>query len=96
MNYTLIGLYGVYLVFVGLSGKTAQLSAEFKSDAKGFAPWLIAIIILRTMYSSDALKPVVAPFAGLAILTFFLQNYDTLASQVNEIAGANYFPTKTK
>ena len=92
MNYTLIGLYGIYLLFVGYAGKSSQLTSEIKTDLKGFVPWVIAIIVLRSLYEVDTLKPIVKPFAGLAILAFSLKNYDTIAGQINLIAGKTYLP----
>lgn len=89
MNYALVGLYGLYLVFVGIKGNEKELFTEIGADAKGFAPWLIAILILKALYSVDSLKPVVKPFAALALITFTLKNYPVIISQVNEITGLN-------
>jgi len=89
MSYGLVGLYALFFIFVGSSGKTTVLKDAVASDAKGFMPWLIAIIILRWMYSSDKLKPVVKPFIYLAVLVFVLKNYGKLVSQLNSVTGLN-------
>lgn len=97
MNYTLIGLYGVYLVFVGMAGKSADLKALFESDIKGFAPWAVAIVILKVMYDVDSLKPAVKPFIFLAVLTFVLKNWNMLVNQANSISGGtiNFLQVKS-
>lgn len=95
MAYGLIGLYGLFLIFVGANGNSKSLKDKITADAKGFAPWLIAILVLRALYSSDTLKPVVKPFIFLALLTFFLKNYGVVVSQINEITGLK-LPTQGK
>ncbi len=87
MNFALVGLYGLYLVFVGIKGNSKELFADIGTDAKGFAPWVIAILVLKALYSSDTLKPLVKPFAALALLTFTLKNYGVIVDQVNGITG---------
>ena len=89
MAYGLVGLYGLFLIFVGSKGNAAKLQTELSSDAKGFSAWLIAILVLRALYSVDAVRPVVKPFMYLALLTFFLKNYSTVVNQVDEITGLN-------
>jgi len=92
MNTGLIGLYGVYLVFVGIKGNSGELISAFESDFKNFAPWVLAIVILKSMAENPNLEKVVTPFAGLAILSFGLKNYDKIAVQLNQIMGKNYLP----
>ena len=89
MAYGLIGLYSLYLIFVGLNGNASEALKNIESDAKGFAPWLLAIIALKALASSETIAPMVKPFIGLAILTFVLRNFTQLKSQVNEITGLN-------
>jgi len=87
MNFTLIGLYGIFLVFVGMAGNQEKLKALFTSDIKGFIPWAVAIVILKSLNDVDSLKPAVKPFIFLAVLTFVLKNWNTLADQANQISG---------
>lgn len=87
MSYGLVGLYALYLMFVGVNGHASELFTDIEQDAKGFAPWLIAILVLRAMSNSSTLKPVVTPFIGLAVLTFVLKNYGQIIGQVDEITG---------
>lgn len=95
MAFGLVGLYGLFLVFVGINGNAGQLIHEIKTDVvgstpeKGFAAWAIAIIVLAALYRVDAIKPVIKPFIALAILTFVLKNYGVVVSQINEITGLN-------
>lgn len=87
MAYGLVGLYGLFLIFVGSKGNTVALKNELSQDAKGFSAWLIAILVLRALYSVDAIRPAIKPFMWLAILTFFLKNYGTVVNQIDEITG---------
>jgi hypothetical protein len=87
MSYGLVGLYALYLMFVGINGNASALFTDIENDAKGFAPWLLAILVLRALSNSNTLKPVVGPFIGLAVLTFVLKNYGQLVSQVDTITG---------
>jgi len=87
VSYALVGLYGLYLMFVGIKGNSTQLKDFISADFKGFWPWLIAILVLRAAYNVDALKPVVKPFIYLAVLTFVLKNYGKLVYQANQITG---------
>lgn len=87
MAYGLVGLYGLYLIFVGYKGNSSQLMQYLAQDGKGFIPWLIAIAVLSALYKSDTLKPVVKPFVFLAVLTFVLKNWPNMANQINTISG---------
>lgn len=89
MSYGLVGLYGLYFVFVGVRGNAGKLVDNVQQDGKNFIPWILAILVLRAAYSSDTLRPMVKPFIGLAALTFFLRNYGKVVSQVNQIMPAN-------
>jgi hypothetical protein len=88
MSYGLVGLYGIYLVFVGINGNAGKLVTNVQQDGRNFIPWVLAILVLRAAYASDTLRPMVKPFIGLAALTFFLRNYSKVVSQVNEIMPA--------
>ena len=94
MPYGLVGLYALYLIFVGANQNALPLKNELQSDVKGFAPWLIAILVLRALYASETIRPVVKPFIYLAILTFVLKNYGVIVGQVNEITGLKLPVTK--
>lgn len=94
MSYGLVGLYALFLIFAGVNGNASALFKDIETDAKGFAPWLLSIIILEALYKVDALKPAIKPFIGLAALTFVLKNYDVVISQVDEITGL-HLPTST-
>jgi hypothetical protein len=87
MNAGLVGLYALYFIFVGINGNAKPLMTEVEQDAKSFAPWLLSIIVLKSLYSVDALRPAVKPFIGLALLTFVLKNYSTVIGQIDAITG---------
>lgn len=92
MSYGLVGLYAVYLIFVGIHGNAAPLFQAIQKDLKGFAPWVIAILVLRALYSVDSLKPAIRPFIGLAILTFVLKNYAKVVTQIDAVTGLKLKP----
>lgn len=89
MSYGLVGLYGLYFVFVGMRGNAGALTTNVSQDGKNFIPWILAILVLRAAYASDTLRPMVKPFIGLAALTFFLKNYAKVTAQLNEIMPSN-------
>lgn len=94
MSYGLVGLYAIYLMFVGANGNAGPLFTNIGKDAKGFAPWVLAIVILRALQNVDTLRPAVTPFIGLAVLTFTLNNYDTVVTQLDDVTGLNIKGTK--
>lgn len=89
MSYGLVGMYALYFIFVGINGNAAPMAKGMQDDAKGFAPWLLAILILKAMASSDTIRPLVNPFIGLALVTFTLKNYSQIVGQIDEITGLN-------
>ncbi len=89
MSYGLVGLYALFFVFVGVNGNAQPLVSAMESDAKGFAPWLLAIVVLRALSSSDTLRPMVNPFIALAVVAFTLKNYGQIVQQIDAITGLN-------
>lgn len=87
MNFFIVGLFGVYLLLVGSHGNTDKFIKEFGKDGKGFFPWIIAIGIIVALNTSDKLRPVIKPFIALALLTFFVKNFNTIKSQTEQITG---------
>lgn len=97
MAYGLIGAYAIYFILVGIHGNASKMVALVERDGKGFLPWIIAIMVLRALYMSETLRPLVKPFIGLAVLVFTLRNYSTIAGQINDILPANaQIPTGSK
>jgi hypothetical protein len=89
MSYGLVGAYALYFILVGVHGNAGQMLTLVQRDGKNFLPWILAILILRALYSSETLRPAVKPFIALALLTFTLRNYGTIAAQLNQILPAN-------
>lgn len=87
MSYGLVGLYAVYLIFVGVHGNASPLFQAIQKDLKGYAPWVLAILVLKALYQVDSLRPAIRPFIFLAALTFILRNYTKVSGQINEITG---------
>jgi hypothetical protein len=95
MSYGLVGLYALYFIFVGVNGNASPMASAMEQDAKGFAPWLLAILILKALSTSDTIAPMIKPFIALALVTFTVKNYDAIVTQVDQITGLN-LPTSTK
>lgn len=94
MSYGLVGAYAIYFILVGINGNSGKLVALIERDGKNFLPWILAILVLRAMYNVDALRPMVKPFIGLAVLTFVLKNWNNVATQLNQILPASvHIPT---
>lgn len=89
MSYGLVGAYAIYFILVGLHGNASPMVTLVQRDGKNFLPWILAILVLRALYSSDTLRPLVKPFIGLAVLVFALKNYGTIAGQLNKLLPAN-------
>lgn len=89
MAYGLVGLYALYFILVGSHGNADAMMTNTQQDGKGFIPWILAILVLRALYSSDTVRPVVKPFIALAGLTFVLKNYATVATQINQLLPTN-------
>jgi hypothetical protein len=92
MNGLILGLYGIYLVVIGVRGKTDDLQALLAQDLPKFIPWALAIVVLVVMSQTEATAKLVKPFIFLLILNFTLRNWTNLANEVNKlqnIAGGN-------
>lgn len=85
MNGLILGLYGVFLVAIGIQGKSSEFLDELNHDAPGFIPWALAIVALVIMAQSDATEKLVKPFIFLLILNFVLMNFGNIASEVNKL-----------
>lgn len=89
MSYGLVGLYALYFIFVGINGNASPMAQAMEEDAKGFAPWLLAILILKALSNSDTIRPLVNPFIALALVTFTLKNYAQIVQQIDDVTGLN-------
>lgn len=85
MNGLILGLYGVFLLVVGLQGKQDVLLAEADKDMPGFIPWALAIVALIIMAQTEATEKLVKPFIGLLILNFVLMNFGNLSNEVSKL-----------
>lgn len=86
MNGLIIGVYGLYLVLVGVNGNAGSLVGKVQADAPKFLPWIIAIFVLAFLHgSSDTGKKITTPFLLLLILSFVLKRFDTLKSQSEQL-----------
>jgi len=85
MNGLILGLYGVYLVIVGVQGKTDELQAMLAKDMPRFIPWALSIVVLIILSQTEATAKLVKPFIFLLILNFVLMNFSNLSSEVNKL-----------
>ena len=85
MPALIIGLYGIYLLMVGVSGNSKVLREYASADAPGFLPWAISLGVLATMYEIPQTKKLAGPFLLLMAITFVVRNFDMLQSQFREL-----------
>lgn len=85
MNGLILGLYGVYLLWVGVTGKSENLLDEVDADMPGFIPWALSIVALIVLAQSDATAKLVKPFIALLILNFILRNFTNLKTQLAKL-----------
>lgn len=85
MNGLILGLYGIYLVVIGITGKSEALQLKLQEDMPKFIPWALAIVVLVILAQSEATAKLVKPFVGLLILNFVLVNYSNLSLEVRKL-----------
>lgn len=85
MTGLFIGLYGLYLVIVGVRGNAGALLDLLGQDAPKFIPWILAIVGIAVLSEFESTKPMVKPFIGLLVLNFALVNYETIETQVSQL-----------
>jgi len=95
VNAGLVGLYAIYLILIGVKGNSEKAYKLINRDGKGFLVWIVTIIILRSLYGVQKLRPLATTLIALSLLTFTLLNYDRVISQLNKITGLN-IPTGKK
>ncbi len=85
MNGLILGMYGLFLIAVGLRGNTDALMTEAEKDAPAFIPWALAIAALAVMNNYETSRPIVRPFIVLLILNFVLLNFDNIKSELQKL-----------
>ncbi|MGC8541035.1 MAG: hypothetical protein ACP5QA_10450 [Phycisphaerae bacterium] len=81
----MVGAYALYFIFVGIKGNAEELAAFVEANGRNFLPWILAILVLRALYTVKTLQPMVKPFIALAVLVFVLRNWNNVTAQLNEI-----------
>lgn len=81
MNALIIGLYGLFLMFVGFAGNFPKLAEATAQDGPPFLQWAFAIGVLAVLYEYPETRKIATPFIVLAVLGFILSNYDRLQSE---------------
>lgn len=85
MPALIIGLYGIYLLMVGVGGNSKTLLQYASADAPGFLPWAISLGVLATINEIPATKKLAAPFLLLLAISFIVKNFEILQSQFREL-----------
>lgn len=85
MPALIIGLYGIYLLMVGVSGNAKTLQQYASADAPGFLPWAVSLGVLAVMYEVPQTKRLAGPFLLLAGVSFVVMNFERLQSQFREL-----------
>lgn len=86
MDGLTIGVYGIYLILVGMNGNAGLLANKVQEDAPKFLPWIVAIFVIAAINgSSEAGRKITGPFVFLLVLSFVLKRFDTLKSQSEQL-----------
>ena len=85
MTGIFIGIYGVFLLAVGINGQGKALFSLLSEDGKKFLPWLFALVVISILAEFEETKKLVKPFVVLLALNFFLRNYSTLEKEAKTI-----------
>ena len=86
MDGLTIGVYGLYLILVGLNGNVGQLTNKVQTDAPKFLPWVIAIFVLGFINSSsEAGRKLTGPLLALLIIAFVVKRFPTLQQQTETL-----------
>ena len=85
MPALIIGLYGIYLLMVGVSGNAKTLQQYASADAAGFLPWAVSLGVIAVLYEIPETKRLAGPFLLLAALAFVLRNFTTLQTQFRQL-----------
>jgi hypothetical protein len=81
MTSLMVGIYGLYLIAVGVKGNTSTLISYLDADAEGFVPWLVIVIVLLALYDVPQLQGFAEGVATLVILSFIVSQRSTLVPQ---------------
>jgi hypothetical protein len=81
MPALIIGLYGIYLLMVGVSGNAKALQQLAVADAPGFLPWAVSLGVIAVIYEIPETKRLAGPFLLLAAIAYVLRNFETLQTQ---------------
>lgn len=85
MGYGLIGLYGVFLIFVGVKGNGSKLMDQLREDGPGFIPWLVALSVMYFLYKNEKTHRVGVMFAWLIGLGFVLKNFSGMKTEFDKM-----------
>lgn len=85
MTGIFIGVYGLFLLAVGINGQGKALFSLLSEDGKEFLPWLFALVVISILAEFEETKKLVKPFVVLLALNFFLRNYSTLEKEAKTI-----------
>lgn len=85
MTGIFIGIYGVFLLAVGINGQGKALFSLLSEDGKKFLPWLFALVVISILAEFEETKKLVKPFVVLLALNFFLRNFDKLEEEAKAI-----------
>ena len=96
MSAGLVGLYGVYLVLVGIHHHSSELLTLVEDNGREFLVWILAIVILRAIYQIKSIRPAIKPFVALVVIVFVIKNWNTIKGQLETILPANVLNSAVK
>jgi len=85
MTSLMVGIYGLYLIAVGVKGNTKTLMLDLQQDAGGFVPWLLIVIVLLALYDVPGMQNFAEAFAVLAMLGLIVNSHSTIIPQFEQL-----------
>lgn len=81
MNAAVLGIFSVYIIMVGVAGNAPEFFAMLTSE-RGFVSWIVVLLILGALASSDVTQPMVIPFLMVAVIATLSMRYDDISAQI--------------
>ncbi len=80
MSQLILLVLAIYSVMVGYHGHSSQLFGQLGKDLPGFAPWIIAIILLGILAVNQDTEKLGKPLLGLIAIGLVLHNWSTISA----------------
>lgn len=80
MTQIVLLIAALYFIAVGFHGNAKAMLGQASQDVKGFAPWVIAIVLLGILAANKYTAELGKPFAALFVLSVVIKNWQSIQS----------------